>query len=109
NEVRKDTGLPVEIITVSRTHNKNVSAQKGLFVMERKLVPPPTQALEERLAAIGKHTVRQFCLPTSEGNALLDLLRKLGVDRAHLMPSFDGVVAELKARQNPHPPPVPGI
>jgi hypothetical protein len=50
----------------------------------------------------GSSGVRKYCLPMSECATLLDLLRKLGIDRAHLMPSFDGVVRELESRRRRH-------
>ncbi len=76
-------------------HNRNLAAQKGLFVLDRKAGPEQTLSLDQRLE---DHT-RKFCLPASERSDLLGLLSKLGIDRAHLMPSFGGVVGELKARR----------
>jgi hypothetical protein len=103
----------VDIVSVSRLQNRNLAAQRGLFLLDRtaNFGPKPTRTLDEVLEACvsgavdrgilpaGSRAVEKFCLPAGERSALLDLLRKLGIDRAHLMPSFDGVVKELEARR----------
>jgi FRG domain len=111
NLAASETRRPVEIVTVSRAQNRNLTAQKALFVLDRdaRLARSQTldQILEEHVKggvvsgvlAAGSRAVRKFCLPTGESSALLDLLTKLGIDHAHLMPSFDGVVKELNARR----------
>ncbi|MGA2722500.1 MAG: FRG domain-containing protein [Bryobacteraceae bacterium] len=115
NLAARDTGRPIEIVTVSRVRNKNLDAQKGLFVLDRHAGPGQTRTLEQRLEdhirggeergvlATQSSAVRKFCLPTGECGVLLGLLSKLGIDRAHLMPSFDGVVSELEARRERQP------
>jgi hypothetical protein len=99
NLAARDAGRPIEIVTVSRMHNRNLAAQKGLFVLDRNAGPEQTLTLDQRLE---DHT-RKFCLPAGECSVLLGLLSKLGIDRAYLMPSFDGVVGELKARRERQP------
>jgi len=99
----------LEIVTVSRRLNENLTAQKGLFLLDRRasrIVYP----LERSIAGVmqehilsGETTtyvpaVRKICLPITEAPKLQVLLMKLGVDRAHLMPSFPGVVRELELR-----------
>jgi hypothetical protein len=89
----------VEIVTVSGTQNKNLAAQKGLFLLDRS----GTLWQGEFLDASPKYAnLRKYCLPVSESTNLLILLSKLGVDRANLMPSFDGVSKELQARRKRH-------
>jgi hypothetical protein len=111
NVAAADTSRPVEIVSVSRLQNRNLAAQKGLFLLDRAVSRAQGrtlhQALEDHISAgmrrgvlaAGSCAVRKFFLPTGECNALLDLLSKLGIDRAHLMPSFDGVVKELETRR----------
>lgn len=96
----RDGSRPIEIITVSRMHNRNLAAQKGLFVLDRDWPMQSKtfeQGLEEYVSRMAG--VRKFSLPIGERDTLLALLSKLGFDRAHLMPSFDGVVRELEARR----------
>jgi len=88
-----------------------VAAQKGLFVLDQ-WHSPSYEGIEERIRdyvqggeklgvlADGRLVVRKFSLPRSECGELLDLLSRLGIDRAHLMPSFSGVVQELEARRD---------
>lgn len=111
----KQLGLPIEIVNVSRMHNRNLAAQNALFVLDR-IVNPRDLPLEAKLeecvtAAVNRglvpphsRAVRKFCLPVGACDDLLGLLGKLGVDRAHMMPSFDGVVRELEARRGRQPP-----
>jgi hypothetical protein len=99
----------LDVVTVPRQRNRNLSAQRGLFLISRResrLSCPLETSLSEVLKAgvvggrlaEGTCAVRKLCLSAAECPRFLELLRKLGVDRAHLMPSFDGVVAELKSR-----------
>jgi hypothetical protein len=113
NVAARDTSRPIEIVSVSRLQNRNLAAQKGLFLLSRTVrwgrLPGRTldQVLEDHVSegvprgvlAAGTRAVRRFCLPAGESGPLLDLLGRLGIDRAHLMPSFDGVVRELEARR----------
>lgn len=107
----KNGPSPVEVVTVPRVRNINLAAQKALFLLETCRPDNGSVAME---TSIGKHIrdgqrsglvtagtsgIRIFCLPVSECRELVKLLRKLHVDRAHLMPSFDGVVQELKSRR----------
>jgi len=113
NLAARNTPRPVEIVSVSRLQNRNLAAQRGLFLLDRTAGwgQTRTRTLDEVLEnhisggvtrgdlAAGSCAVRKFCLPAGECSALLDLLSKLGIDRAHLMPSFDGVVKELETRR----------
>jgi hypothetical protein len=106
----KDLHCPFEIVSVSRVRNRNLAAQRALFLLDRSVFDG-RYAFESTIAEHirsgagigrvpeGSSGVRKFSLPKSECGSLLDLLGKLGVDRAHLMPSFDGVVEELKSRR----------
>jgi hypothetical protein len=90
-------GHGIEIVTVSKSQNSNLAAQKGLFLLDRRGVLwqndlPGASPGQQGFA-------RKYCLPVSESATLRILLNRLGVDRAHLMPSFDGVVKELEARR----------
>jgi hypothetical protein len=87
-----------------------LTAQKGLFLLDAS-ISHQSYALEKTIAEHvwkGEQAGRvpaescalmKYCLPSTECGSLLNTLRKFGVDRAHLMPSFDGVVEELKLRQ----------
>lgn len=87
----------IEVVTVARMYNRNIAAQKGLFLLDRSGSLCQNNLLD---ASPGyQDLVRKYCLPVRESKNLLNLLSRLGVDRAHLMPSFDGVVKELEARR----------
>jgi hypothetical protein len=88
-----------------------LAAQKGLFVLDRypshgyegledKILDYVQGAKKCGAIAEGELALRKFSLRRSECSDLLDLLSRLGIDRAHLMPSFSGVVEELKARRD---------
>jgi len=87
----------IVIVTVSKEHNKNLSAQKGLFLLDQSGSLWRNSLLD--VSPGGRELVKKYCLPACESANLLSLLGKLSVDRAHLMPSFDGVVRELEARR----------
>jgi hypothetical protein len=101
----------IEFVNVPRVRNKNLAAQRALFLLDLGVSRVPYTSLENRIAELvrraeqlgrvpaGSCAVRKFSLPTSQCGTLLDLLRKLGIDRAHLMTSFDGVVRELESRR----------
>jgi hypothetical protein len=95
--LRSNPTSRIEVITVPRKSNRNLAAQKGLFLLDRRGDLCQNQLLD------GSHgyenLVKKYSLPAGESTSLLNLLGKLGVDRAHLMPSFDGVVNELEARR----------
>jgi hypothetical protein len=106
----RHVGRPFEIVTVPRLQNRNLAAQKGLFVLDRfpasgydgiddKIMDYVQGGEKCGVVTDGKPAVRKFSLPRSECSELLDLLSRLGIDRAHLMPSFSGVVQELEARR----------
>jgi hypothetical protein len=91
------SGRRIEVVTVSRTQNTNLAAQKGLFLLDRGGSLWQYRGLD--LPTGYQSLVGKYSLPVAQCNALLNLLRKLGIDRAHLMPSFDGVLKELEARR----------
>ena len=107
----KDLRCRLEVLSVPRLRNRNLAAQRALFLLDLDVAVGRYAPLESSIAdhirrgaqvgrmPEGSYGVRKFSLPTSECEALLDLLRKLGVDRAHLMPSFDEVVRELESRR----------
>jgi hypothetical protein len=88
----------IEVVTVSRAQNRNLEAQKGLFLLDRYGSLWRNQGPDS--PSNGQKIVQKYSLPVGECETLLNLLRKLGVDRAHLMPSFNGVVKELEARRD---------
>jgi hypothetical protein len=90
-------GRRIEVVTVSRMQNRNLAAQRGLFLLGRSGTLWQSEGFD-RISTPGRRLVRKFCLPVGECNPSLRLLGKLGVDRAHLMPSSDGVLQELRAR-----------
>lgn len=105
----REVGRPFELVTVAGDQNRNLAAQKGLFVVDR-CAGFGARELEDRIRAhisnskggdiaIADHAVKKFSLPIAERSELLDLLSRIGIDRAHLMPSFSGVVQELEARR----------
>jgi hypothetical protein len=106
----REVGRPFELVTVPGLQNKNLAAQKGLFLLDRWR-SSGYGCLEDRIrdyvtsrkggdTAEVDMAIKKFSLPRSECSELLDLLSRLGIDRAHLMPSFSGVVEELKARRD---------
>lgn len=111
NMAARQTRRPIDIVTASKARNRNVAAQKALLVVDRIPRNSPLTALAERIEVhvkasqdrgdvpSGCKAVQKFSLPREEVSKLVDLLRRLGIDRVHLMPSFDGVVRELEARR----------
>jgi hypothetical protein len=99
-------------VTVPRARNKNLAAQKALFLLDRDVGLFQDAAVENCIAdhmrggvlggrvPEGSCAVRKYCLSIAECEKLVVLLRKLDIDRAHLMPSFDGVVHELSRRRS---------
>lgn len=96
----RDSVPRVQFVTVPNFLNRNLAAQKGLFLLDL-YASRQSYALEDNIGGehLGTCAVKKFCLPSTLGERSCEYPRKLGVDRAHLMPSFDGVVNELRTRQ----------
>ncbi len=94
-----------EVVEVERASNTFLRAQKGLFVLDRRpwaSVQPETKSLslDERIQVVtrigdGTPVLVKVTLPVEHAVEVLDALSLEGVDRPHLMPSHDNVVAHL--------------
>lgn len=104
-------------VTVPRAANRYLDAQSGFFLYDKHAAREHAALLDlaaaqeaSRLYALSDTGIQvparpwkvgyRFTLPTRESAPLLDLLEALGINKAKLQPSFDNVVAVLKARQD---------
>ncbi len=105
------TAEDIIIVTVPRAYNGNLHAQHGFFIMDRGAGLSTSVQLNktvEEFARLAWTTNKidpnwkpmvKVEAPVSIVPELLQLLEVENIDRAHLMPSFDGVVAELERRR----------
>ena len=105
----------VRPVQVPRGPNPFLHAQSGLFLYDAEDSRTPVDdrilardlALADHLDQSEKDSlsksdrVRVLTLPSSEREALIALLARRRVTRAHLQPTLDNVVRELKARWSP--------
>ena len=98
--------LQFRVVEVERATNPFLKAQKGLFILDRRIhdftSDEVTPSLDERIESTcrpkGDDPVMiKLTMPIREANNALDILALQGIDRPHLMPTFDNVVASLKA------------
>lgn len=96
-----------EIVEVVRANNSFLHAQRGLFLLYRlrvrsSLVTPPMDEVIRQICDRNcrKPAIVKFCLRSEFAGETLDLLAKQGIDRAHLMPTYDNVVQLLRRIQN---------
>lgn len=108
----KELRCSLRFVTVPKARNSNLAAQEGLFLLDLDASKQSRPALELAIAEQMRQCVQhgrvptesravttKYCLRTDQCHCLLELLRRLGVDRAHLMPSLGNVVQELEARR----------
>lgn len=95
----------IRVIEVSRATNPFLRSQKGLFVLDRRICDSPpdvvTPSLDRRIetwfSADGAESVMiKLTMPLDQAENALELLALEGVDRPHLMPTYDNVVHFLK-------------
>lgn len=93
------------VVEVERAKNPFLRAQKGLFVLDRRICDSSrdglTPSLDERIAAISRAdgedpVMVKLSMPIEEAKCALEVLALEGIDRPHLMPTYDNVVAFLK-------------
>ncbi len=93
------------VVEVQRSSNRFLNAQKGLFVLDKRVASygddVPSPCLETRIRGLlekgcTRPVLVRFTLPRTEVVEALRLLALENVDRAHLMPSLDNVVAALR-------------
>jgi hypothetical protein len=93
------------VVEVQRATNPFLRAQKGIFVLDRRICDTPpgtvTPSLDERIdAAFGRTgsdpVVVKLTLPIDQAGYALETLTRQLIDRPHLMPSYDNVVNHLK-------------
>jgi hypothetical protein len=93
------------VVEVQRATNPFLRAQKGIFVLDRRICDTPpgtvTHALDERIDAVFGRTssdpvVVKLTLPIDQAGYALEMLARQHIDRPHLMPSYDNVVSYLK-------------
>jgi hypothetical protein len=95
--IRSTTELVMTLELKSGRRKASPRCTKGLFLLDRSGTLWQSQLVD---ASPGyANLVKEYSLPVSERTHLLNLLMKLGIDRAHLMPFFDGVLKEVEARR----------
>ncbi len=101
----------VTTVTVPRAHNKKLHQQHGLFLMDSRAGFDKPLEMNRAVEIIARNAWQngiscewlpmiKVTAPNSIGNKLLELLEVEGIDRPHLMPSFDEVVKELERRRD---------
>jgi hypothetical protein len=86
------------VVEVERATNPFLRAQKGLFVLDLELgrgQNTPSLSLDERTAG-SDATIVKLTMPMGEASRALELLALEGIDRPHLMPTYDNVVTYLR-------------
>jgi hypothetical protein len=92
------------IVEVGRSKNPFLYAQKGLFLLDKfhdSHSNGMAMSLDERINRLyrGEHiesVVMKFTMPIDQAQNAIDELAYIGIDRPHLMPTYDNVVAYLK-------------
>lgn len=93
------------MVEVERAQNPFLFAQKGLFLFDKRISDCSRNAvslsLDERILDLyGKEEldlpIVKFTMPAEQARDSLNALSLRGVDRPHLMPTYDNVVAHLK-------------
>jgi hypothetical protein len=91
----------VQVVTAPQATNPNLSAQAGLFTLDRQHYAPP---LDEVLVNMENDyndsscILRKVILPRNQNGALLRWLGLHGVTAASIFPSYDGVVRSIEER-----------
>lgn len=105
--VRLLLGRPLDfsVVEVERSKNPFLHAQKGLFILDRRLhefpcdelSPSLDKRIETRFCDESPEAVlAKFTLPIKECEKALRQLAGLGIDTPHLKPTHDNVVNHLK-------------
>jgi FRG domain-containing protein len=98
-------GQYISVVEVERAKNPFLRAQKGLFVLDRRICESSpdemTLSLDERIASTFQHdgadpVMVKLTMPIKEAKYALEVLALEGIDRPHLMPTYDNVVAFLR-------------
>jgi hypothetical protein len=94
------------VVEVQRATNPYLRAQKGIFLLDRRICDTPpgtvTPSLDERIGAVFRRTssdpvVVKLTLFFDQAVYALEKLAGQKIDRPHLMPSYDNVVNYLKS------------
>lgn len=91
----------LQVVTAPQASNRNLSAQAGLFTLDREHYAPPLDEVLVNLEVEGDSPVcilRKITLPRTERGALLRWLGLHGVTAASIFPSYDGVVRSIEER-----------
>jgi hypothetical protein len=98
----------VRRVNVSKGRNRFLHAQEGFFLVDTDPEQSHGKTLDEVIAVMHGRTAGRFpaCTdplvrvnaPIDCASEVLDLLSVEGIDRAHLMPTLDNVVQELRRR-----------
>jgi hypothetical protein len=96
--------LEFSVLEVPRARNPFLFAQRGLFILDRRIRDSPNRSGDYCLtgplrAKFGydNSLVLKFTLPFEEARTALTLLAIEQVDRVHLMPTHDNVAHHLRA------------
>lgn len=105
-----------EMVEVVRANNSFLHAQQGLFILNRRASQLATDAftpaMEDDIREACTNSSRtpvlvKFTLATEKATELLQMLANQGVDKVHLMPTYDNVVSQLVGVQSTfHDPPL---
>lgn len=105
--VRRLQGKPMEfrVVEVESAKNPFLHAQRGLFVIDLRLADgvrdTPSLSLDERICGCFQKPAEdsvlfKVTLPVTQAREALRVLALEGIDRPHLMPTLDNVVAFLR-------------
>lgn len=102
--LRKDPS-EFSVVEVPRATNPFLFAQRGLFILDRRIHESKERSGEYCLSnrirqwtgGTANCCVAQYTLPFEESHAALEILRLEQVDRVHLMPTHDNVARHLNA------------
>jgi hypothetical protein len=106
-ELRK-APLQFSVIEIARATNPFLFAQKGLFVLDRRIVESSerngeyclARQITKRFGGSTQGFVRRYVLPCNEASAALRILERECVDRVHLMPTHDNVGTYVRTLVN---------
>jgi hypothetical protein len=93
------------VLEVPRATNPFLFAQRGLFILDRRIYESKERKgdyslalrIQQRLGGKGPNSsVFEFTLPLEEAGAALRMLELEQIDRIHLMPTHDNVAQYLR-------------
>jgi hypothetical protein len=101
----RERPLEFSVLEVPRARNPFLFAQRGLFVLDRRIGDSPNRGGDYCLTGpirakygLNNDVVVKFTLPITEARSALHLLALEQVDRVHLMPTHDNVANYLRKR-----------